>query len=65
MLMVHHYGARLYTVHYAKENGYLKIVLAFEEQLEENLGSNISSIFLQNNLLQETGAFSWSTPKEF
>ena len=36
-----------------KQNAYLKIVLAFDEELDENLGSNISSIFLQNNLLQE------------
>jgi len=32
---------------------YLKMVLAFDEELDENLGSNNSSIFLQNNLLQE------------
>jgi len=32
---------------------YLKMVLAFDEELDVNLGSNNSSIFLQNNLLQE------------
>lgn len=38
---------------FSETNAYLKIVLAFDEELDENLGSNISSIFLQNNLLQE------------
>lgn len=36
-----------------KPYSYLKIVLAFDEELDENLGSNNSSIFLQNNLLKK------------
>ena len=32
---------------------YRNRVLAFDEELDENLGSNNSSIFLQNSLLQE------------
>ena len=31
---------------------YLNKVLAFDDELDDSLGSNNSSIFLQNNLLQ-------------
>lgn len=38
---------------------YRNRVLAFDEELDENLGSNNSSIFLQNNLLQEKEKNLW------
>lgn len=38
--------------HFFQSSTYLNKVLAFDDELDDSLGSNNSSIFLQNNLLQ-------------